>query len=740
MARGTTVRMWRRSLIVLIFLVVAGFGLIIARLARLQIVDGEFLQQEAVNQQLADATINAQRGTIYDCNMKELAKSATVWQVVLAPAYLKSDETRELIAEGLSEILDVDEETILEKAQRNSYWEIVQRKVESDVKDQVVAFKNEHGIGNAIQLHEDYKRYYPYEDFAAAVLGFTGTDSQGLAGLEAYYDKYLTGTPGRLVTARNAVGTDMPFEYEQMIPAENGYSLVLSIDEVVQHFVEKNLEEGIVNNKVANRALAIMMNVNTGEIISMAVKEDYNPNSPFTIVDPLEAAKVEALEGDEKAKARSEALEKQWRNKAVSDTYDPGSVFKIITAAIGLEEGVVSEESTFNCPGYIVAYPGTSPIHCHKRTGHGHQTFVEALCNSCNPAFVTIGQSIGAHDFYRYFQAFGLTERTGIDLPGEGAGISHSEDDLGPIQLAVSSFGQTFTVTPIQMITAVAAVANGGHLVQPHLVNRIIDDDGNIIKATDTIVKRQVLSEETCERLNAILELNVSGGSGENAYVSGYRVAGKTGTSEKTVQNLQTGEKSYIASFCGFAPADDPQYALLLFFDEPNGDSIYGSMVAAPVFGSIMEDVLPYLGIEHQYTEEELAKLDTTAPDVEGKTLSEAKNIISQSELDYQLYGEGETVVSQIPAAGQSIPKEGTVVLFLDEQSAQRTVTVPNFVGLSLAEANRVAAEYGLNISISGAGLTSSNAVSYAQSIEEGDEVSPGTVIKVEFAQPDQVE
>lgn len=739
MARGATVRMWRRSLFVLLFLIVIGFGLIITRLIQLQIVDGEHLQQEAVNQQLADATINAQRGTIYDRNMKELAKSATVWQVVLAPAYLDSDETRELIAEGLSEILDVDKETVLKKAQRNSYWEIVQRKVESDKKEQIVAFKNENGIGNAIQLHEDYKRYYPYEDFAAAVLGFTGTDNQGLAGLEAYYDKYLTGTPGRLVTARNAVGTDMPFEYEQMVPAEDGYSLVLCIDEAVQHFVEKNLEEGIVNNKVANRALAIMMEVDTGEIIAMAVKEDYNPNSPFDITDPLTAAKINTLEGDEKAAARTKALEHQWRNKAVSDTYEPGSVFKTITAAIALEEGAVTEESPFSCLGYIKV-AGTV-IHCHNSAGHGSQTFVDALCNSCNPAFVNVGQSIGAHNFFRYFEAFGFTEKTGIDLPGESSGIPHYENELGPVELAVSSFGQTFTVTPIQMVTAVSTIANGGYLVQPHVVSHIIDNDGNIVKSMDTVVKRQVISEETAKRLTAIMEKNVSVGSGKNAYVAGYRVAGKTGTSEKVAQNLQQKDKKdYIASFCGFAPADDPKYALLIFFDEPNGSSIYGSMVAAPIFADIMEDVMSYLGVERQYTEEELERLDTSTPDVEGKPLDEAKSIINKANLDYTVLGEGETVASQIPEAGKSMPKDGTVILFLDEASTKTTVTVPKLVGLTLAQANREAVNNQINISISGAALTTSNATSVSQSIAAGEEVSPGTVIKVEFVQADAVE
>lgn len=725
----------------LIALVVVGFGVIIGRLIQLQVVQGEDLQKRAVDQQLKDTTISAQRGTIFDCNMKPLAQSATVWTVVLEPAYLKEEETKATVAEGLAKILDLDEKVLREKCDARSYYMVIKRKIESDVKDEIIKFKEDNDIGSGIRLIEDYKRYYPYGSFAASVLGFTGTDSQGLSGLEVFYDEYLTGTNGRLVTAKNAVGTDMPFDYEQMIPAQNGYSLVLSIDETIQHFLEKNLEEGIKNNLVENRATAIMVNVNTGAILGMAVKGDYDPNDPFTIADKEVRSRVNSLSGDEKDKAYNEALQQQWRNKAVSDTYYPGSVFKMITASMGIEEGVVNEESPFDCNGSVQPYEGARPIHCHKRTGHGHQTFLQALCNSCNPAFVNLGKRIGAEKFYEYYSGFGLSQKTGIDLPGEAEDIFFSADgSMGPVDLAVASFGQNFSITPIQMITAICAVANGGKLVQPHVVEKIIDDDGNIVKSAGDTVKRQVISEDTSRRICEMLHINATTGSGKNGYIPGYRIAGKTGTSEKIADQVATGEKNYIASYGGFAPADNPQVALLVFFDTPKGDSYYGSAVAAPAFANVMRDVLPYLGVEAQYTEEELAKLDTVTPTTIGDTESAAINKLQNAGLKYKVYGSGEKVVSQIPEPGKSIPKEGTVVLFTDSSSAEKTkTTVPVLTGLTLSEVNRVAAANNINISITGA-ASGSSVISKTQSIPEGTEVTPGTVVEVNFIEKDTVQ
>jgi stage V sporulation protein D (sporulation-specific penicillin-binding protein) len=741
MAKGTTVRMWRRSLIVMVVLVVLGFGVLAGRLFYLQMVDGENLRQLAIKQQLKNTTIGAQRGTIYDCNMKPLAQSATVWQVVLEPVYLNSEDMADkkpMIVEKLAEILDMDPADVQEKAdKKGSYYTILKRKVETDVKEQIVAFKEENKITSGISLQEDSKRYYPYGSFASAVLGFTGYDNQGLAGLEAQYDEYLTGTSGRLVTAKNAVGTDMPYEYEQMEAAQNGYNLVLSIDEVVQHFLEKNLEQGIKDNLVQNRAAAIVMDVQTGAILGMAVKGDFDPNEPFTIADEMEASRIKTLPEEERAKATNEALQQQWRNKAVNDTYYPGSVFKIITSAMGLEEGVINEESQFYCNGSILPYEGASrPIHCHKRIGHGQQSFVEALCNSCNPAFISIGRMVGAEKFYQYYSAFGFADKTGIDLPGEASDIFFSSDgSMGPADLAVASFGQNFSITPVQMLTAVAAVANGGKLVQPHVVERIVDDEGNIIKSAGSYVKRQVISEDVAKRLCAILQENATTGSGKNGYVAGYRVGGKTGTSEK---KPDTNPKTYIASFCGFAPAENPRIAMLVYYDNPQGASYYGSAVAAPTFRAVMEDVLPYLGVERIYTEAELAKLDTVTPDVLNRSVEEAQNEIRSAELQVKLVGDGEQVVAQIPEPGKSIPKQGTVVLYTDSNTAASdTVVVPDLTGKSLAVVNQEGLNANLNISIQGA--TEEGVKSVSQDIPAGTTVSRWTVVTVSFVKEDQV-
>lgn len=737
MAKGTTVRMWRRSMIVLIALVAVGFGLVIFRLAKLQLIDGNALQKMALEQQLTDTKINAQRGTIYDCNMKPLAQSATVWTVVLEPAYLKTDKDKELVCDGLSRILDIDKSKLLEQAQKKSFYTVIKRKVETDVKEEIIKFKNDNNITNGIRLIEDYKRYYPFGKFAASVIGFTGTDSQGLSGLEAYYDEYLTGKSGRLVTAKNAIGTDMPFDYEQMIPAQDGYGLVLCIDEAIQHFLEKSLEEGIANNKVKNRATAIAMDVNTGAILGMAVKDDFDPNDPFTITDKEELDKISSLPKEEQEKAKSEAYGKQWRNKAISDTYYPGSVFKMVTASMGFEENVVSEDTTFTCTGGIKPYQGASYIKCWRTSGHGTQTFVEALCNSCNPTFIMLGQKIGEANFYKYYSAFGFSEKTGIDLPGEAKDIFFSKDgSMSQMDLAVASFGQNFSITPIQMVTAASAIANGGKLVKPHIVSRIIDKDGNIVKNIDTQVKRTVISEDTARRVSAILHRNATVGVAKNGYVPGYRIAGKTGTSEKIGSSGSEG-MDYIASYCGFAPADNPQVAILMFFDTPKGDSYYGGAVAGPPFAKAMQDILSYLGVERQYTEEEMKDLEAITPNIIGKKLSEAKHDIESAGLVPIIVGGGDVVLSQIPEPTKQIPKGGSVVIYTDNASSESKAIVPNLVGLSMTEVNRVAAGANVNIKIQG---PSGEVISSAQSIPEGTEVKKGTVVTVEFIQRDQVQ
>lgn len=740
MAKETTIRMWRRALI-LILIMAAGLCLVVFNLIRLQLIDGEELKKAAIDQSLQPTTLTAQRGTIYDCSgTKILAQSASVWTVALEPAYIDKED-KEVLARGLAEILDMEEADVLELTQKNTYFTYVKKKVETAIKDEILEFLEENDINRGVQLIEDYKRYYPYGNFMGPVLGFTGTDNQGLSGLEYQYDTELSGTAGRLVTAKNAVGTDMPFQYEQKVEAENGYDLVLTIDEGIQHFLEEALEEGIENFEVANGACAIAMNVKTGAILGLATKGDYDPNDPWTITNEEVVKEIEALPEEEQDAATSDALQKQWRNKAISDTYYPGSVFKMCTGSMAMEEGIVSEKTTFTCNhSYVVEGTGGQSINCWAY-GHGTQTFVEGLCNSCNPFFVHLGESLGPNLFYKYFEAFGFTKKTGIDLPGEANTIYYTADQLNPMELATESFGQNFSITPIHMLAAACAIANGGYLVQPHVVDHMLDEDGNIVMTADTSYKRQVISNDTSERMIKILQTNATVGTAKNGYIAGYRVCGKTGTSQKILEdNLDPTKKHYIASYCGFAPADDPEIALLVYYDEPNPSiNYYGSAVAGPTFVKCMEQILPYLGIERKYTEEELEKIDTTAPSVTGGTVEEAKKIAEDAGLTVKVKGDGDTVLEQIPAFGETVPQGGTIVVYTDEESQKETVTVPDLTGMSLSAANQTAVDSGIQIRVTGAALTSSNPVSQTQDITEGTEVRPGTVVTVAFIEVDQV-
>ncbi len=741
MAKGTTVRLWRRTLILLV-LMVFGFGAILFNLIRLQLVDGEELKKAAIDQSLQPTTLSAQRGTIYDSSgVKILAKSASVWTVALEPAYIE-DEDKKVLAQGLAKILDMDEDKVLELASQDSYFTYVKRKVETEQKDEILKFLDDNNINRGVQLIQDYKRYYPYGNFMGPVLGFTGTDNQGLSGLEYQYDTELSGTAGRLVTAKNAVGTDMPFQYEQKVDAENGYDLVLTIDEGIQHFLEEGLEEGIEEFEVANGACAVAMDVNTGAILGLATKGDYDPNDPWTIADENVQKEIDALPEDKQEAATSAALQKQWRNKAISDTYYPGSVFKMCTGSMAMEEGLVSEDTTFTC-NYSYPVEGTGQsIHCWTARGHGTETFVQGLCNSCNPFFVHLGELLGPQLFYKYFEAFGFTQKTGIDLPGEATTLYYTADQLNPMELATESFGQNFSITPIHMLAAASAIANGGYLVQPHVVDHMLDEDGNIVMTADTSYKRQVISADTAERMTKILNINATSGTAKNGYIAGYRVCGKTGTSQKILEdNLDTSKKHYIASYCGFAPADDPQVALLIYYDEPNPEiDYYGGSVAGPTFEKCMKQILNYLGVERKYTEEELEKIDTTAPNITGKTVEEAKNSLEGEDLNYKVMGSGDTVLEQIPAFGEAIPQGGTVVLYTDTESTSETVEVPDLTGMSLAAANQAAVDSGVQILVTGAALTSDNPVSQTQDIEAGTKVRPGTVITVGFVEKDQVQ
>ncbi|MBQ3265976.1 MAG: PASTA domain-containing protein [Ruminococcus sp.] len=768
---GANQKLRRRTVWLLIIILALGFGAVITRLAYLQLVQGEELQRRAIEQQLSDTPISAKRGTIYDTKGKILAQSASVWRVVMAPAYFDDgadgDAQRAFVASRLASILGLDEAELLEDTKQNTYYVSVKRRIESAEKEQIIELQNElsekyHKSG-IISLLDDYKRYYPYSDLASSVIGFTGSDDQGLWGVEYQYNDYLAGTPGRIISAQNGIQTEMPFDYNQNIGAIDGSSLVLTIDETVQSIVEKYMKQGVVDNEVLERGVCIVMNVNTGEILAMASVNGFDLNDPFTIL-PDQKKEIEAIDleylikndyfeededpykiSDAKKKelieraqneAESAALARNWRNKAISDTYYPGSVFKMVTLSMALQEGVVNSSSRFGCSGAFQLYEDT--IHCHNTAGHGTQTYQECLWNSCNPGFIQIGQLVGKTKFWEYYQAFGFSDKTGIDLPGESEDqfFVHDgiEGNMLDTDLAVASFGQNFSITPIQMITAASAVANGGKIVQPHVVKQIIDNEGNVVKNASTETKRQVISESVSKEMCGIMEENCATGSGKNGYVAGYRIGGKTGTSEKKVDANKNGvEDDYIASFCGFAPANNPQYAALVFFDEPVGGNYYGSAVAAPVFASIMSEVLPYLEVVAQYTDEEASNIDTATGAYTGMSVEDAMAAAERDGFSVTVKGEGSTVVSQNPATGTSIPTGGTIVLYTDESSTAETATVPNLIGFSVSEVNSIAASYGLNVSVTGT-VSASDSTSVSQSVPEGTEVAPGTVITVTFS------
>lgn len=740
--------MWRKALLLTAALVFVGFGAVVISLFRWQIIRGEEMSIAALDQSLRSTTLSAMRGTIYDATGKVLAQSASVWTVVLEPAYFADyddpEGARQKVASGLAAILDMDEEEVYEKTQGSSYFVYLKRRVETSVRDEINEFLEAEGISSGVRLIEDYKRYYPYGTVASTVLGFTGTDGQGLEGLELQYDTQLRGTAGRLISSRNALGTDMPFEYEQYVEAQDGNNLVLTIDETVQSILEKYLAEGVDQFNVKNGAVAIMMDVDTGAILGLATTPTYDPNNPFTIYDEDLQAQIDALSGEEQDQAFNDAQLKQWRNKAVSDTYYPGSVFKMCTYAMGLEEGVVTEQTTYTCTGSVLVDGWNDPIHCWRHSGHGLETFRDGLCNSCNPYTIYIGQLLGGETFAKYREAFGFTESTGIDLPGEAVTLYHSAIELinTPSNLAVESFGQNFSITPLHMITAAAAIANGGYLVTPHVVDRVVDQDGNIVQTADTSYRRQVISEETSAAITDILQQNVESGSATGGYVAGYRICGKTGTSEKVDKwnEDRTQDMEYIASYCGFAPAEDPQYALLVFFDEPdddtNGGYNGGNAVAGPYFAKMMEEILPYLGVEAQYNEEEYANLDTVAPTVTGLTLEEAYAKLEEAGLTYSVIGDESdssiTVTAQVPEAGGAVPKDGQVVLYTNGYDEASTyVTVPSFLGYDVTNASYLASINGLQISVSGS--SSSTATVTAQSVAEGEQVQQGTVITLTF-------
>lgn len=716
---------------------IAFFGLslfmlaLIGNLFWLQIIKGETYRLKAERQQMSDTVVSAHRGAIYDSNMKVIAQSASAYLVYINPSKIKTDSQKSLVVDGLSSILEVDRETVLKKAEKTtSGYEKILGKIDQTKKDELSAYISEHSsekLGTIIGIDPDTKRYYPLGSFASSIVGFTGSEDVGRSGLELYYNSELTGTSGRIITAKNALAGAMPNDYETSFDASDGKSLVLTIDEVIQYYLEQQLMQAI-DECQAKYAYGIVMDVETGAILGMSSMPDYDLNTPYTIASQSVLDEIDTLETDEeKSKAKNDALFAQWRNRSISDSYEPGSVFKIFVAAAGLEEGIITTESTYNCTGQIKV--ANYYQHCFHRTAHGVQTLHEALPYSCNTFFITLGQKLGKEKFFKYFEAFGFTSKTDIDLPAEATpkeGVTYyGVDKLGISELSSESFGQTFQITPIQMITAVASLGNEGKLMTPYVVSKVLDADGNIIKETKPTVKRQVVSEQTAKTIASLMEEVVISGTAKNAYVAGYHICGKTGTSEKL-----TSKGENIASFAGFAPANDPKIAVLIAVDEPHGITTGGG-AAAPVAGRIFENVLAYLNITPQYSDSEIESMTMTAPNLVGQTKASA--LSNATKFTVRVVGSGEKVVSQVPSSGQSMPKGGVIVVYTEEDAARETGTVPNLIGLSLTDANRIAVNAGFNVKISGTTQFKGKTESYKQSVPEGTKAELGTTITVYF-------
>ena len=761
-----TNKMKRRMFWVVLTLLIVAAGYICSVIYNTTVVRSEYYRSKANSQQLSSYTITANRGTIYDRSNKILAQSTTVWDVVLSPkAIAEMDDKLEaegkpkktdLICKTLAKILDVDEQKITDgcKNLKNEYF-IVKKKVDKETYDKIQKFITDNKLAAfTVNLMESSKRYYPNDSLASSIIGFTNYDNEGVYGLEAYYDDYLQGTDGLIVMAKDAKGNAMPYDYENRYEASDGNSIILTLDSTVQYYLEKNLETAVKQYKAANRATGIIMNAKTGAIVAMATAPGYDLNNPSKLSE-IDEQKLEDLRyqlvldymagsltdqdeidrliEEEIEETRASMRELQWKNKAVSELYFPGSVFKVITCASALEEEVINLNSSFLCLG--VYEVEDTKIHCWT-TGGGHGTLVlqDALTKSCNPAFIQIGLKLGRRLFSNYFTAFGFTEKTGIDLPGEAAPLYVPYERMGSVELASSSFGQTNKITPIQMICAYAAAINGGYLLTPYVVDKIVDSSGNVIKSTEPTIKRQVISGETSALMRQLTENVVTANGGQNAYIAGYRIGGKSGTSQKLDEYHHDWDMRYVGSFCAFTPADDPEYIMLVCVDEPLGGKYYGSMVAAPVVSAVFSECLEYLGVYPQYTAEELEMQDTTVPYVYGSSLLDAITSINAKGLKYEIVGDEDSNVVQktIPEAASPIPKSGTVVIYMQGSEMQK-VKVPDLTGFKVDTANSTLAYYGLNISLSGGGVNNPDAVATAQSIPPGTEVNKGTVIEVTF-------
>lgn len=736
--------MKKRILVILVALCIGVTGIVSGVLFKVSVIDSKELSAMATDQQQSSFDIKAKRGTIYDRNNKVLAQSATVWDVIISPGDIEKNEpeNREFICKGISEILGVKYETLTEACKdTSSRYYVVKKKVDRSTVEKINNFVLKNNLNRySVYTVENSERSYPNGTLAASVLGFVNENEEGY-GIEAYYNSYLKGTDGRVITTTDAHGNAMPYDYSARYSAKDGNSLVLTIDETLQYYLEKNLEITVSQHKLANRSTGIIMNAKTGAIVAMATSPGFDPNDPSHVYFESDRLTLAKMSDDKKTEEeilakKQEIWGKQWQNKAVSELYIPGSVFKMFTCASALEEEVVSLDSTFECSG-IADVAGTK-IRCWNIGGHGVSNLTEAMIRSCNPAFIKIGQLLGVEKFSKYFEAFGFTEKTGIDLPGEADSLYVKESDMGIVELSSSAFGQTTKVTPIQMVTAAAAVVNGGKLVTPYVVDKIIDSDGNVVKSAQTVVRRQVISEETSATMRKILEDVVTANGGGNAYMSGYRIGGKSGTSEKIddYNSGKTPELRYVATFCAIVPIDDPEYVMLVVCDEPTSGYIYGSAIAAPVVSAVFKEGLEYMGIYPQYTADELAQQDVTVPWVGGYNSIRAEAQLTAAGLKAEYIGstDGTEVTGQVPSAGTVMPSGSTVMLYMGDipLSDYRMSTVPNVIGMTVEGANKALSEAGLNISITGA-ATGSEAKAVSQSVNSGLVVYKGSVIEVNF-------
>lgn len=753
--------MLRRALFLLAVCGAAAFAVLIAQLFRLQILRHDELETAALQQQLRRTAVPASRGTIYDRTGHVLAMSATTYTVYVSPAEIAMNgEDAERIASGLSDILGVDREKVLSLiADRRSWYKTVKRQIEESEAESVRAFKNEYDL-QGVKLEPDTKRYYPHATLASHVIGFVGTDNTGLSGLEFTQNEQLTGTGGSILRLKNSAGTDMILtSYEDYVDAQDGLDLHLTIDTTVQYYLEKQLSQAVQDYDIQNGAAGIVMDPNTGEILAMASLGNFDLNNYQRVSAEAQSLIDAAPDAETASQLLHDAQLAQWRNKAISDTYEPGSTFKIITLAMALEEGIAAPSSTFYCGGSMTVQGRGKPLKCWKTAGHGSQTLTQAAQHSCNVAFATLGLRIGEETFYRYCENFGffradenpdvpLTGKTGISLPGESGSIwwprsvfCNSENFS---QLAAASFGQTFNITPLQLITAVSACCNGGRLMKPYIVGSVTDETGAVVSETQPEMLRQVISAETSAQVNAILEqvvCDTKQGTGKNAYVAGYHIAGKTGTSEKVAQDAAGGNKEYIVSFIGYAPADDPQVICLILMDTPSNESgiyISGGQMAAPVVGKFLGEVLPYLGVQPRYSEAEEKYIDRAVPPLTGKTPEEARRLLREAGLSCRIEGTGAVVTGQLPGRGTLVAAASTVILYTGDVPEPGTETMPELSGLTYAEARETLFARGLYVRSDSTILADSDTVRVAfQSVPAGTAVSMGSTVEVSLVNDD---